>query len=250
MSSDPSTTATDSIAELAALIQSLHTMAHNAIAQDLPVMAKNAIDAQANVSNILLARLISVAGADAPAPPLNASPLFEAGTPPTPEAVALATPVEPEAQYYWVVLRGREPGLYLTGRAATEQTNGVPGQYQERKTGRTEALAFYAANYPDGVKRHQQSLMPPSAQSEAARKRADVARRAARLRSFLDPLNATVDPFDTEFDRALLRLVAANHPIKIEDEKHMAALRNVVGFLRVVAFWKKLTYGTEYPPTF
>ena len=38
-------------------------------------------------------------------------------------------------------------------RAANEQTDGVPGQFQQRKTGRAEALAFYTAAYPHEVKK-------------------------------------------------------------------------------------------------
>ncbi|KAJ7710787.1 hypothetical protein B0H17DRAFT_1123896 [Mycena rosella] len=75
-------------------------------------------------------------------------------TPPTPAELAGATPLEEdEATPFWVVLRGRQPGLYRNFTAAQQQTNGVPHNQQNRKVGRTEALTFYAANHPLHVKK-------------------------------------------------------------------------------------------------
>ncbi|KAJ7471713.1 hypothetical protein B0H11DRAFT_2225399 [Mycena galericulata] len=136
--------------ELAALISSLQTMAHAAV------------DSQTQLSRALLGRLIE-AGHVVPVPS------FVEGVPATPAEVAATTPVDQEAQTYWVVLRGREPGLYRTVRAANDQTHGVPGQFQQRKSGRDEALAFYTANYPANVKKWVpiEAPVPAAEESEA-----------------------------------------------------------------------------------
>ncbi|KAJ6491878.1 hypothetical protein DFH09DRAFT_1338413 [Mycena vulgaris] len=102
--------------------------------------AEAAAAAQARITNILVANsFIPV-------------PSFVAGVPPTPAELAATTPLS-DIESYWVVLRGRQPGLYLTVKAANDQTLGVPGQFQQHKGGRSEALAFYAANYPDHVRK-------------------------------------------------------------------------------------------------
>ncbi|KAJ7639965.1 hypothetical protein DFH06DRAFT_1137971 [Mycena polygramma] len=88
-------------------------------------------------------------------------PVFVEHTPATPEEVAAAFASQNEAQSYWVVLRGREPGLYttvvtdppFTSGAANEQTNGVPNQHQLRVTGFAAALAYYTDNHPENVRK-------------------------------------------------------------------------------------------------
>ncbi|KAJ6523894.1 hypothetical protein DFH09DRAFT_1329759 [Mycena vulgaris] len=142
--------------DLTALATQLQTIAQAAtaigpntdVAALMQTIARAAIEAQA--------RLITILAATSFVP----VPSFTAGTPATPTALAAATPVDAEVENYWVVLRGREPGLYLTVHAANTQTNGVPGQFQQRKNGRAEALAFYAANYPDHVRKWIQVPAP------------------------------------------------------------------------------------------
>ncbi|KAJ6524635.1 hypothetical protein DFH09DRAFT_1329405 [Mycena vulgaris] len=112
-----------------------------ALVAQLQIIAKAGAAAQAHLTNILLV------GSFVPVPS------FVAGTPATPEELAAANNPEITVESYWVVLRGRKPGLYLSVRAANDQTLGVPGQFQQRKNGRDEALAFYAANYPDHVRK-------------------------------------------------------------------------------------------------
>ncbi|KAJ6471688.1 hypothetical protein DFH09DRAFT_1110511 [Mycena vulgaris] len=112
-----------------------------ALVAQLQIIAQAGAAAQAHLTNILLAASFVPV------------PSFVAGTPATPAELAAATPANVQIESYWVVLRGREPGLYLSVVAANEQTNGVPGQFQQRKSGRDEALAFYAANYPDHVRK-------------------------------------------------------------------------------------------------
>ncbi|KAJ7029111.1 hypothetical protein C8F04DRAFT_1265332 [Mycena alexandri] len=94
----------------------------------------------------LIARNVAVAQAVVP-------PNFVEATPATPDQLVAAFAGHEEAQSYRVVLRGREPGLYLTVLAASEQIDGVPNQFQQRQTGLQAALAFYAANYPHDVKK-------------------------------------------------------------------------------------------------
>ncbi|KAJ7155293.1 hypothetical protein C8R46DRAFT_1041460 [Mycena filopes] len=75
-------------------------------------------------------------------------PTFLEGTPATPNELAAAfTDAAQAHSYYWVVTIGREPGLYLTDGAATDQTRGVPNQFQQRLPGLDMALAFYRNAY-------------------------------------------------------------------------------------------------------
>ncbi|KAJ6601127.1 hypothetical protein DFH09DRAFT_1302436 [Mycena vulgaris] len=113
----------------------------------LQTIATAAVEAQARLTQIL------VANSFVPVPS------FVPGTPATPAELAASTPIG-DVESYWVVLRGREPGLYLSSTAANIQTKGVPGEFQKRKNGRSEALAFYAANYPDHVKKWVQVAAP------------------------------------------------------------------------------------------
>ncbi|KAJ6529043.1 hypothetical protein DFH09DRAFT_1327460 [Mycena vulgaris] len=124
----PTPVATTPQADLQALVVHLQSIAEAAAA------------AQARITNILVANLFIPV------------PSFVAGMPPMPAELAAITPLS-DIESYWVVLRGRQPGLYLTVKAANDQTLGVPGQFQQRKGGRSEALAFYAANYPDHVRK-------------------------------------------------------------------------------------------------
>ncbi|KAJ7642870.1 hypothetical protein B0H17DRAFT_1148720 [Mycena rosella] len=119
-----------------------------ALVAQLQAISKAAIDAQAHLANVLLL------GSFVPVP------AFVEGTALTPAEVVANTPDDDEVQHYWVVLRGREPGLYRTVAGAQKQTHGVPHQHQARKTGRAEALAFYTANYPDHVKKWVEIEVP------------------------------------------------------------------------------------------
>ncbi|KAJ6523786.1 hypothetical protein DFH09DRAFT_1096457 [Mycena vulgaris] len=150
--------------DLTALAAQLHTIAQAAIAIGpdtdvatlMQTIARAAVEAQACLITILAATSFVPV------------PSFVAGTPVTPAALAAAIPVDTEVENYWVVLRGREPGVYLTVHAANMQTNGVPGQFQQRKSGRAEALAFYAVNYPDHVRKWVQVAAPiPGADAPA-----------------------------------------------------------------------------------
>ncbi|KAJ7214191.1 hypothetical protein C8J57DRAFT_1612119 [Mycena rebaudengoi] len=81
-------------------------------------------------------------------------PPFTAGTPISPET--LATFIPPNSGETWyVVIVGREPGMYRTPTEANLQTDGVPGQFSQKKTSRREALDFYRERFgqppPHGV---------------------------------------------------------------------------------------------------
>ncbi|KAJ7111196.1 hypothetical protein C8R43DRAFT_1139200 [Mycena crocata] len=111
----------------------------------MPSFPPTIIACRPHLCNVLLERILGDAVVPVPA--------FVPGTPVTPADLASSIPEDEDVQSYWVVLRGREPGMYRSVRAAEEQTRGVPNQYQSRKTGRAEALAFYAANHPEHVKK-------------------------------------------------------------------------------------------------
>ncbi|KAJ7431727.1 hypothetical protein FB451DRAFT_1319063 [Mycena latifolia] len=146
----PTTTAATPQMEMAALVAHLRSI------------AEAAAQAQAHLSNVLLSSsFIPV-------------PSFVAGVPPTPGELAAAFPPEEEVESYWVVLRGREPGLYRTVKAAEAQTKGVPHQHMERRRGRDEALAFYGANYPDHVKKWFELPAPVPVAAAPASAPADV----------------------------------------------------------------------------
>ncbi|KAJ7907069.1 hypothetical protein B0H13DRAFT_2332686 [Mycena leptocephala] len=64
----------------------------------------------------------------------------------TPRQLEAAFP-DGSGEVWYVVIRGREPGIYRTSDEANAQTDGVPHQFREKKKTRREALAFYRENY-------------------------------------------------------------------------------------------------------
>ncbi|KAK6981629.1 hypothetical protein R3P38DRAFT_3460250 [Favolaschia claudopus] len=86
------------------------------------------------------------------APDLDpAGPLFVRGIPQTPAEVERNHPPG-SGETWYVVILGREPGLYATALDADHQCNGVPHQYKVKKTSRVDALSLYRSLYngPDG----------------------------------------------------------------------------------------------------
>ncbi|KAJ7101229.1 hypothetical protein B0H15DRAFT_796072 [Mycena belliarum] len=125
-----------------------------ALAAQLKSIALAVVQAQAHLTEIVLGTTFVPV------------PSFVEGVAPTPQELAAAFPAHEDSatQAFYVVLRGRDPGLYLSAGAAEAQTKGVPNQKMFRKTGRDEALAFYAANYPLHIKKWVQIPAPvPSA---------------------------------------------------------------------------------------
>ncbi|KAJ7259466.1 hypothetical protein C8J57DRAFT_1515534 [Mycena rebaudengoi] len=82
-------------------------------------------------------------------------PPFTEGVAITPDA--LETFIPESGNIWYVVIIGRQPGLYRTPAEANLQTHGVPGQFSQKKTSRREALAFYRERYglppPHGVQK-------------------------------------------------------------------------------------------------
>ncbi|KAJ7095999.1 hypothetical protein C8R43DRAFT_964418 [Mycena crocata] len=76
---------------------------------------------------------------------------FVRRTPKTPAELTAAFP-EGSGEVWYVVLIGREPGLYRTSTEADKLCNGVPGQEKAKKKSLREALAWYrdAYNAPGG----------------------------------------------------------------------------------------------------
>ncbi|KAJ7081792.1 hypothetical protein B0H15DRAFT_952814 [Mycena belliarum] len=68
------------------------------------------------------------------------------GSPKSPTEVEADFP-EGSGEVWYVVIRGREPGLYRTADEANAQTKAVPHQFSQKKTSRREATLFYRDNY-------------------------------------------------------------------------------------------------------
>ncbi|KAJ7827324.1 hypothetical protein B0H14DRAFT_2595330 [Mycena olivaceomarginata] len=92
---------------------------------------------------------------------------FVPGTPATPQEITAAFANQKTAENYWVVICGREPGLYTNSQDAKDQTNGVPNQHQLRRSNFNDALAYYANNYPHNVKKLVEVTSPSAAASVA-----------------------------------------------------------------------------------
>ncbi|KAJ7277867.1 hypothetical protein C8J57DRAFT_1222649 [Mycena rebaudengoi] len=86
----------------------------------------------------------------------SAGPPFTSGVAITPDALETFIPAS-TGEIWYVVIVGREPGLYRTPAEANSQTDGVPGQFSQKKTSHHEALAFYRDRYglpaPEGVQK-------------------------------------------------------------------------------------------------
>ncbi|KAJ7243426.1 hypothetical protein B0H12DRAFT_1074016 [Mycena haematopus] len=68
-------------------------------------------------------------------------------------AILAAFANQKPAEAYWVVLSGREPGLYTLFEEANVQTAHVPNQHQQRVVGFQVALALYTVHYPQDTKK-------------------------------------------------------------------------------------------------
>ncbi|KAK6971786.1 hypothetical protein R3P38DRAFT_3241886 [Favolaschia claudopus] len=76
----------------------------------------------------------------------HTGPLFVRGIPQTPAEVERTHPPG-SGETWYVVIRGREPGLYGTALDADHQCNGIPRQYKIKKTTRADALLLYRSLY-------------------------------------------------------------------------------------------------------
>ncbi|KAJ7227794.1 hypothetical protein C8J57DRAFT_1534864 [Mycena rebaudengoi] len=125
---------------MAAFVAKVATLSR--LAADL---TKLAIEVQTELPDIVQAAIDSAFQEETP------DAVWVAGTPLTPDDLdAKFPPGTGEHQHWYVVLRGRSPGLYPRSLNCDDQVLGVPNQYREKKRGRAEALAFYRASYNRG----------------------------------------------------------------------------------------------------
>ncbi|KAK7063355.1 hypothetical protein R3P38DRAFT_3164360 [Favolaschia claudopus] len=80
-----------------------------------------------------------------------AGPLFVRGIPKTPAELERDHPPG-SGETWYVVILGREPGMYATALEADHQCNGVPHQFKVKKTSRQDAFDLYRSLYngPEG----------------------------------------------------------------------------------------------------
>ncbi|KAJ7199343.1 hypothetical protein C8J57DRAFT_1356672 [Mycena rebaudengoi] len=108
-------------------------------------LTKLAIEVQTELSDVVNTAIDAAFQEETP------DPVWVASTPLTPDDLdAKFPPGTGEHQHWYVVLRGRSPGLYPSYTDCDEQVRGVPNQFREKKRGRAEALAFYRASYERG----------------------------------------------------------------------------------------------------
>ncbi|KAJ7279182.1 hypothetical protein C8J57DRAFT_1503000 [Mycena rebaudengoi] len=133
------TTASIPSSETAAFVAKVAMLSR--LAADL---TKLAIEVQTELPDILRSQM------DA-AFPEDGDYLWVAGTPLTPDEMeAKIPPGVGDSQVWYVVLRGRNPGLYPSHADCDNQVLGVPNQFRQKKSGRLEALAFYRHNFLKG----------------------------------------------------------------------------------------------------
>ncbi|KAJ7802048.1 hypothetical protein B0H14DRAFT_3488865 [Mycena olivaceomarginata] len=107
------------------------------------------------------ARLLAVVAAEISAranAPAALDPLWVCGVPRTPDDLDAAHP-EGSGEVWYVVIRGREPGLYHTAAEADRLCDGVPRQLKQLKRSQREALAWYREQYYLGDGKGVQKLV-------------------------------------------------------------------------------------------
>ncbi|KAJ7683775.1 hypothetical protein B0H17DRAFT_1226607 [Mycena rosella] len=126
-----STTTSTPTPELAALVVQVH-----ALSKLMPLMVYTIPD--------IVAAEVARTLDDATFP----GPMFLHGPPRTPDQMdALFPPGFGDHQAWYVVVVGREPGLYGSSVETDAQVNGIPNQFRRRKTSCCEALDFYCQEY-------------------------------------------------------------------------------------------------------
>ncbi|KAK7029971.1 hypothetical protein R3P38DRAFT_3188896 [Favolaschia claudopus] len=106
----------------------------------LQAIARHTSMAQANLSTLLGGESVTQVA-------------FVEGTAESPSTVAARYENQIKGSFYWVVLVGRNPGLYPSADAANRQVLGVPNNSWLRKQGFEAALEHYRDNYPHNVKK-------------------------------------------------------------------------------------------------
>ncbi|KAJ7612846.1 hypothetical protein DFH06DRAFT_1342533 [Mycena polygramma] len=151
--SKPSTSVQTELEGLVALVGRLSAVTLEATRLAVEVQAKLPVLVAAEVAAASAAATSAAAVATADAA-VDADPVWVHGEPKTPSELEAAFP-DGSGETWYVVIRGREPGMYRTAAEADALCNGVPGQLKEKKKSRREALAYYRDRYntpgPDGV---------------------------------------------------------------------------------------------------
>ncbi|KAJ7077657.1 hypothetical protein B0H15DRAFT_954950 [Mycena belliarum] len=127
--------------ELAALVHKVHALSKLALD-----MTKLTMEINDGIPAVIEAQVEAAIAALS-----TAATAFVRGTARTPNQMdALFPPGVGDHQVWYVVIRGREPGLYGSSVDADTQVNGIPGQYRQKKTSRVEALSYYRHRYNAG----------------------------------------------------------------------------------------------------
>ncbi|KAJ7463444.1 hypothetical protein B0H11DRAFT_2240919 [Mycena galericulata] len=140
----PATTASTSseMAALVALVARLSSATLDA--------TRLAVEVQAKLPAVVAAEVAASTAATAAAASTEAaaaaSPLLVHQAARTPTALEAAFP-EGSGEVWYVIIIGREPGMYRTAAEADSLCNGIPNQLKAKKTSRREALAWYHERY-------------------------------------------------------------------------------------------------------
>ncbi|KAJ6491533.1 hypothetical protein DFH09DRAFT_1104979 [Mycena vulgaris] len=137
-----STTTPTPVQELAALVAKVAALSKLALE-----MTKLTMDIDDAIPHVIASQVAEAVKA-VQSPP----PKFVKGVAYTPAQMdTMFPPGFGDHQAWYVVIVGREPGLYGSSVAADAEVNGVPGQFRQKKASRIEALAFYRNRYNDNA---------------------------------------------------------------------------------------------------
>ncbi|KAJ6539874.1 hypothetical protein DFH09DRAFT_1323424 [Mycena vulgaris] len=137
-----STTSPTPAQELAALVAKVAALFKLALE-----MMKLTMDIDDAIPNVVASQVAEAVAATQPL-----VPQFVEGVASTPAQMdAMFPPGFGDHQPWYVVIVGREPGLYGSSVRADAEVNGVPGQFRQKKSSRIEALAFYRNRYNDNA---------------------------------------------------------------------------------------------------
>ncbi|KAJ6532227.1 hypothetical protein DFH09DRAFT_1408551 [Mycena vulgaris] len=156
-----STTTPTPAQELAALVAKVAALSKLALE-----MTKLTMDIDDAIPHVIASQVAEAVEALQPPPPQ-----FVEGVAYTPAQMdTMFPPGFGDHQAWYVVIVGREPGLYCSSVAADAEVNGVPGQFRQKKASRIEALAFYRNRYNDNavVKLNEVAVVAPPAPAPAA----------------------------------------------------------------------------------
>ncbi|KAJ7826184.1 hypothetical protein B0H14DRAFT_3467815 [Mycena olivaceomarginata] len=104
-------------------------------------------EVRATIPGVIANEVARASAATSPAS--GAGPLWLGGVSRTPAELEAAHP-EGTGEIWYVVVCGREPGMYHSPDEANHLCNGVPGNHKQRKKSRREALAWYREEYERG----------------------------------------------------------------------------------------------------